>query len=281
LAVGIGKGLKNGHLDANRPLVLHYLVRTKIKNPKKAHRVKEKVTLEIGSGKKPKRITLATDVIEIGNMVPTAATVDSDSERFSSGYLVSWSQGWGFLTVGHGLAGNAQGFARVTYGATVSGRVLATTSPDDSIDAALIEVLPEQVQQLFGPIITSASPSLYFRPFTQLVSDTQTHVYSTMEYMNGVKPLQLISFFSDAGATGPLIPALPGLTNLFFAQSEPQVFVPGVSGAAWLLSPHVPAAMQVAGNDPNFNHGFGVSLELLLRWAATQVQDQVRLRAIL
>jgi hypothetical protein len=39
--------------------------------------------------------------------------------------------------------------------------------------------------------------------------------------------------------------------------------------------------MQVAGNDPAFNHGFGVSLELLLDWAATQVKNPVELRAIL
>ena len=283
LAVGIGQALKNGRPDPDRPLALQYIVRKKVKNPNKHRRVKEKIKVSLPGGKKARSIALATDVIELGNMVPTAATVNSDNDRLSSGYFISWPQGWGFLTAGHGFATSTSGLARITYRGSITGRVLAQTSSADTIDAALIEVSPQQIQQMFGPVITPASVPLYCRPFQQLVSDTQlAHAVCTMEVMKSVGSFQLLSFISDAGANGPLIPALPELTNLFFGQSStPQFFVPGVSGAGWLLLPHVPAAMQVAGNDPDFNHGFGISLEIMLRWAARQVQAPVQLRGML
>ena len=279
------RGHKPDHL---RPVAVQYVVREKLDRPKDQHRVKKTQTVYLQTKRGRRRITLPTDVIEIGNMVPTAASISSGDERFSGGYLVSWSQSavrWGILTVGHAFATNASGMAVINYGRSVTGRVLGFTSPQDPIDGALIEISAAQVLALFGPTMSNNPPPLYFRTFSQLVSDTQNaNATCTMEALQNVSPFQLVGFFSDAGTSGPLIPDLPGLKNLFFGQAtQNQVFHPGVSGAAWLVVPHIPAAMQVAGNDPQFNHGFGTSIEMLLRWASLldEVQGSVQLRAML
>jgi hypothetical protein len=288
IAIGLGKGMRGNKLDKERPLVVQYAVREKLENPKSPHRVKGEVTVSLRTSSGHKKITLPTDVIEIGKMVPTSAPISSGDERFSGGYLVSWMQPntrWGVLTVGHGLHASQSAMAVINYGHSVTGRVLGFTSPDDAIDAGLVEIASDQVQQLFGPAITTAPAPLYYRSFTQLVSDTQNaHATCTMEVIQSVAPFQLTGYFTEDGTSQPLVPDLPGLKNIFFGQStQPQVFRPGVSGAAWLVVPHISAAMQVAGNDSEFNHGFGVSIDLLLRWAANleEVQGLVQLRAML
>ncbi len=274
LAVGLGWDARQGKPGRKNNSSLVFFVRKGTKA-----RIPPKITLthlETKRGvNRRRRVTLNTRVIEIGQAVQTGlpAYPLGNNNQFLVGALVAWgaanARSWGFLTVGHGLAGGT-GSVVITLPdpPPVTGTVIKSTLNSDPIDAALIRLDPADVGR-FKPYLPADGQPLNVRTLDQLAQDGAKKGQQSGVTLSasGQTPFVIQAYVPAQDSSNPIIPAAPNRIDLLYVEGVAGEFQQGTSGAVWLASSGDVDAVQVAGMDP-WDQGFGQAMEASLEWAA-------------
>jgi hypothetical protein len=225
---------------------------------------------------------LKTDVVELPEAVLTGATLTAGNETFTGGALINWNENgaehWAILSVGHGVASDPDVSVNIQLsgGKQVAGTVRFATSNKDSLDASLIEISIDAINQL--PTLPSHNPVC--RTIDQIVEDANTIHPGGFSLTSGDTETFTVYGFLPAQTDDPIISQAPFCTDLLLVQGNDHDFVPGTSGSVWVGGGGVVDAIQIAGFPDNFSRGIGQPMWNYLAWASEKLNNSVELRAV-
>ena len=282
LAVGLGWAFKKGKPDPQRGLSFIYLVRKKKKRPPANERIPPTVVVMNSDGKRRRRITLKTDVVAIGKVVPTGFQAEPqwNDEVFLVGALVSWGEpgnlSWGLLTVGHGLVGRANNDRSITVvlpePPPIVGTLFRSTLSTDPIDAALIRLNNPADVARFNAYLPADGKPLSIRTLDQLWEDgAEANSGGTTLTASPPPSFAIQAYYPTQDPSKPIIPETPNRIDLLQVSGVRNEFRKGTSGAVWLAASGEVDALQVGANEGGFDKGFGQAMQACLDWANTQV----------
>ncbi len=192
LDVGFGVAHKGGAVDPDREFTVCFFVKKKVDRRGRPALPRD-VTVRLKRGKAFQAITLPTDVVEVGGIVPTGARVDfreAGAPKFvTTGAIITWSQNdsdvdfWGIVTVGHDLPQQSDpGPSRVVTirarpgGVDCSGTLIWKAARHSLFDASIIQVRRNDLIAARALLADQVGDSLAPRTLNQLAVDADTTV---------------------------------------------------------------------------------------------------------
>ena len=282
--VGFGAALAGGRVDAGRGLVASFLV-TRKGRPRRGA-IPAEVTLRVRDDRSWKTVTLRTDVVEVGSVVPSGSTlVPAAGDPATAGAVVIWQERrdggvghyCGLVTVGHAFATQARELVLIepaAAGSAFNGRLYAKSRRPSPVDAALVHVNPDDLVE--SEILESDMVRRGIVDPDAVVAIAPKTV-SELLSVPGPRGLLLRSDRPMALALHVYLPTMmiPTLGRLQEVVSgwarRPNTFSPGTSGAIWEVDEE-PVATQVASTPEAFRQGFGQALERVLLWVQTALR---------
>ncbi len=278
VGVGFGVGIKLGAIDTERPRVVRYFVKRKLKRPSPAFRIPAEITVRIKRKNRFVRVTLKTDVMEIGNVVPTGVHLHADGREnnvVTTGVLVTWrsllgDRCWGIVTVAHGFSASDRGVKiRPIRRASFDGEVIAKTRRGTTFDAALVEIKASDVSKIPGASANSPpQEAIRAMSFDQVRDACEADQAGRSYRLPGPKRLKAMTYFVSPFDFGGKVGK-----KRHVIQVEADVhsaFQKGTSGSMWKIGDQ-PAGMQFAGRCCEFKVGYGHFLCAVLEWAKGSV----------
>ncbi|MFV2066229.1 MAG: hypothetical protein ACC645_04565 [Pirellulales bacterium] len=280
-AIGFGMALKGGRPDPKRGLAACLFVRHKHAPRQASQRLPPRVEIRLRRGSTFQRLQLATDVVEVGRVVPTGWRLSApDIDPVTGGAVVAWraiteedgTVRCGILTVGHAFATGRRPLVRIDPwpGETsFNGRLYLKSRRPSSADAAVIRVHPESLVEngLIDPSLVSGGRldiDAIVQP--EIVSPDQL---ASLHGAHGesLRSDTRVPFLLQAILPLMTIRGLGRLRNIISVWSPgADAFSPGTSGSLWEVEGD-PAALQVAATPATYQLGFGQALVTGFDWA--------------
>jgi len=286
-AIGFGMAFKGGRPDPSRGPAICLFVLRKHMPRRPDQRIPAYVQLRLRRGSTYQQVELATDVVEIGRVLPTGWTLSATGVGSATGgAVIAWRSPTdtdgttlcGILTVGHPFATGLRPLVRIDPqpGAhPFNGRLLLRSRRHRaSADAAIVRVYPESLVDsglLDSTLVSSGQFDIdaIIEPevvsLDRLVSLRGAHGESLRDDTPAPFLVHAILPMMTIGGLGRL-------RNIISVWSPGAgAFLPGTSGSLWEIEGD-PAALQVAASPDAYRLGFGQALVTDLLWARHALQ---------
>ena len=299
IEVGFGFAERKAELDPSRREAICFLVQRKRMPRAKRDRIPAIAEVRVRRGRGFVVVRLPTDVIEI---TPSRLRLTRPTIRHAAGRqaatasgLVAWrvaeseSLSWGLITVGH-LFWHVRGIPEAEPRVQVmipaarrgnsphelAGRLIARTDRRGTkgVDAALIQVAPEQLLPFDWLPLDDPPPSLAIRPASALSADTARHGSALTS--EGDVPFVVLRFFPIFN----LIAEVGSIQDVLEVESPyAETFAPGRSGTLWTIERET-ACLQFAGwlhptiASMSYRRGLGQSFASVVQWARERIAEK-------
>jgi len=286
-AIGFGMAFKGGRPDPSRGPAACLFVPRKHRPRRAAERIPARVQLRLRRGSTYQHIELATDVVEIGRVVPTGWTLSTrDVGPATGGAVIAWRAPTdtdaitlcGILTVGHAFGIGVRPLVRIDPqpgDLPFNGRLLLRSRRHRaSADAAIVRVNPESLVDSGlldvtwvsnGQLDIDAIVEPEIVSLDRLVSRRGAHGASLRDDTPAPFLVRAILPMMTIGGLGRL-------RNIIAVWSPAAgAFLPGTSGSLWEIEGDA-AALQVAASPEAYQLGFGQALVTDLAWARHALQ---------
>jgi hypothetical protein len=281
--VGFGVARRHGRRDPRRPFSLVFFVKSKREKVSPKARIPRCVRVRIKRHGQFHSLELPTDIVPYRPLTRSGLEIRARNSDATVGVVVRWKQGalatyrWGILTAAHP-------FPRITAATAPADRVFTIRGPsppmtayllfrsdlDAGADWALLSVTRSQL--LDNGFMTESQASRTISPRTLMQLGLDRGKEGKSHRVGRARNLRIESYWPDYND-----PDLGRMLRVIMARGDADVFEGGTSGSGWTISDGmraVPAAIQVAGDEPDFMLGVGHALTSVLAWAESALFKQ-------